>query len=83
MLMLTLQMRSIERIDIPSTSIERICARFVVESLFMGEIVSNLAMKVKQINQINFTRRAGFGRAGRVAYSWRGWWGPDRAYAAS
>ena len=28
--------RVMERIDTPSTNIERICARFSVESLFMG-----------------------------------------------
>ena len=48
MLMLAPVMRVIERIDIPSTSMERTCARFVVESLFMGEIVANLTLEVKQ-----------------------------------
>lgn len=41
MLMLTPVMRVIERMDMPSTSMERICARFEVGSLFMGGIVSN------------------------------------------
>ena len=35
MLMLAPVMRSMERIDMPSTSMESICARFSVDSLFM------------------------------------------------
>ena len=41
-LMLTPEIRVMARMLVPSTSIERICARFVVDSLFMGRIVAHL-----------------------------------------
>ena len=46
MLMLTPVMRVIDRMDIPSTSMERICARFEVGNLFMGRIIPNSSQYV-------------------------------------